>query len=105
MASCANYTSDFRRISTPSSATSLHRPACRLLCCCPRSLSPPRRLQPLSCDRPATDERSLVSHRLQQHNPKRRGDLLCIDELGYMELDRRVPEILFQVLTERFTHV
>ncbi|UNZ08559.1 transposase [Streptomyces rimosus subsp. rimosus] len=27
--------------------------------------------------------------------------LLCIDELGYMELDRRGPELLFQVLTER----
>ncbi|WP_426544802.1 IS21-like element helper ATPase IstB [Streptomyces sp. UG1] len=30
-----------------------------------------------------------------------RGDLLCIDELGYMELDRRGAELLFQVLTER----
>jgi DNA replication protein DnaC len=30
-----------------------------------------------------------------------RVDLLCIDELGYMELDRRVAELLFQVLTER----
>lgn len=29
-----------------------------------------------------------------------RVDLLCIDELGYMELDRRVTELLFQVLTE-----
>ncbi len=28
-------------------------------------------------------------------------DLLCIDELGYMELDRRGAELLFQVLTER----
>ncbi|WP_280517323.1 ATP-binding protein [Catellatospora sp. TT07R-123] len=28
-------------------------------------------------------------------------DLLCIDELGYMELDRRSAELLFQVLTER----
>lgn len=27
-------------------------------------------------------------------------DLLCIDELGYMELDRRGAELLFQVLTE-----
>ena len=27
-------------------------------------------------------------------------DLLCIDELGYMQLDRRVAELLFQVLTE-----
>ena len=30
-----------------------------------------------------------------------RADLLCIDELGYMELDRRGAELLFQVLTER----
>src|SRR4051794_26308246 len=30
-----------------------------------------------------------------------RVDLLCIDELGYMELDRRGVELLFQVLTER----
>ncbi len=30
-----------------------------------------------------------------------RVDLLCIDELGYMELDKRGAEILFQVLTER----
>nr|WP_274704624.1 ATP-binding protein [Actinomadura geliboluensis] len=30
-----------------------------------------------------------------------RVDLLCIDELGYMELDRRGAEPLFQVLTER----
>ncbi|MEU9412884.1 ATP-binding protein [Streptomyces sp. NPDC048281] len=28
-------------------------------------------------------------------------DLLCIDELGYMELDRRGAELLFQVLTGR----
>lgn len=27
-------------------------------------------------------------------------DLLCMDELGYMELDRRGAELLFQVLTE-----
>lgn len=27
-------------------------------------------------------------------------DLLCIDELGFMELDRRGAELLFQVLTE-----
>jgi DNA replication protein DnaC len=26
---------------------------------------------------------------------------LCLDELGYMELDRRRAELLFQVLTER----
>ena len=30
-----------------------------------------------------------------------RVDLLCIDELGYMKLDRRGAEILFQLLTER----
>ncbi|GAA3823365.1 IS21-like element helper ATPase IstB [Sphaerisporangium flaviroseum] len=30
-----------------------------------------------------------------------RVDLLCIDELGYTELDRRGVELLFQVLTER----
>jgi DNA replication protein DnaC len=30
-----------------------------------------------------------------------RVDLLCIDELGYMQLDRRGAEMLFQVLTER----
>jgi DNA replication protein DnaC len=29
-----------------------------------------------------------------------RVDLLCIDELGYMELDKRGAELLFQVLTE-----
>jgi DNA replication protein DnaC len=28
-------------------------------------------------------------------------DLLCLDELGYLSLDRRVAELLFQVLTER----
>lgn len=30
-----------------------------------------------------------------------RVDLLCIDELVYMELDKRGAELLFQVLTER----
>jgi len=30
-----------------------------------------------------------------------RVDLLCLDELGYMELDKRGAELLFQVLTER----
>src|SRR3546814_20760541 len=30
-----------------------------------------------------------------------RVDLLCIDELGYMQLDRRGAELIFQVLTER----
>ena len=28
-------------------------------------------------------------------------DLLCLDELGYIQLDRRGAELLFQVLTER----
>src|SRR3984885_2581533 len=30
-----------------------------------------------------------------------RYDLLCLDELGYIELDRRGAELLFQVFTER----
>lgn len=30
-----------------------------------------------------------------------RVELLCIDELGYMELDKRGADLLFQVLTER----
>src|SRR5699024_2101593 len=30
-----------------------------------------------------------------------RADLLCTDELGYMQLDRRGAALLFQVLTER----
>ena len=30
-----------------------------------------------------------------------RVDVLCIDELGYMEQDRRGAELLFQALTER----
>lgn len=30
-----------------------------------------------------------------------RVDLLCLDDLGYMELDKRGAELLFQVLTER----
>lgn len=30
-----------------------------------------------------------------------RVDLLLLDELGYMELDKRGAELLFQVLTER----
>jgi DNA replication protein DnaC len=30
-----------------------------------------------------------------------RVDLLCIDELGYMELDRHGAELLFQILTDR----
>ncbi|MGP5671014.1 ATP-binding protein, partial [Brachybacterium alimentarium] len=30
-----------------------------------------------------------------------RVDLLCVDELGYMQLDRRGAELIFQVLTER----
>jgi DNA replication protein DnaC len=30
-----------------------------------------------------------------------RYDLLCIDELGYLELDKHGAELLFQVLTDR----
>jgi len=30
-----------------------------------------------------------------------RVDLLCLDELGFLELDRKGAELLFQVLTER----
>ena len=30
-----------------------------------------------------------------------RVELLCLDELGYMDLDRRGAQLLFQVLTER----
>ncbi|WP_315860910.1 ATP-binding protein [Amycolatopsis sp. EV170708-02-1] len=30
-----------------------------------------------------------------------RVDLLCLDELGYLELDRRGAELLFEVFTER----
>jgi len=37
----------------------------------------------------------------QLEPPEPRVDLLAIDELGYMELDRRGAELLFQVLTER----
>ena len=33
--------------------------------------------------------------------PAGRVDLLCFDELGYMELDRRGAELLFQVLIGR----
>src|SRR5499433_1465829 len=33
-----------------------------------------------------------------------RVDLLCLDELGYLELDRRGAELLFQVFTEREEH-
>jgi len=33
--------------------------------------------------------------------PAARVDMLCLDEPGYMELDRRGAELLFQVLTER----
>jgi DNA replication protein DnaC len=45
----------------------------------------------------AADERQL-SKTIARYG---RVDLLCLDELGYMELDRRVAELLFQVLTER----
>ncbi|WBO69068.1 IS21-like element helper ATPase IstB [Streptomyces camelliae] len=45
----------------------------------------------------AADEK-LLSKTIARYG---RVDLLCIDELGYMELDRRGAELLFQVLTER----
>jgi len=45
----------------------------------------------------AADERQLTKTTARYG----RVDLLCIDELGYMELDKRGAELLFQVLTER----
>jgi DNA replication protein DnaC len=45
----------------------------------------------------AADERQLT----KLINRYGRVDLICLDELGYMELDRRGAELLFQVLTER----
>ena len=45
----------------------------------------------------AADERQL-SKLIARYG---RVDLICLDELGYMELDRRGAEPLFQVLTER----
>jgi len=45
----------------------------------------------------AADERQL-SRTIARYG---RVELLCLDELGYMELDRRGAELLFQVLTER----
>jgi DNA replication protein DnaC len=45
----------------------------------------------------AADDRQLT----KTINRYGRVDLLCLDELGYMELDRRGAELLFQVLTER----
>ena len=45
----------------------------------------------------ASDER-LLSRLLARYG---RLDLLCLDELGYLQLDRRGAELLFQVLTER----
>jgi DNA replication protein DnaC len=45
----------------------------------------------------AADERSL-SRTIARYG---RVDLLCCDELGYLELDRRGAELLFQVFTER----
>ncbi len=45
----------------------------------------------------AADERQL-SRTIARYG---RIDLLCLDELGYMELDRRGAELLFQILTER----
>ncbi len=46
----------------------------------------------------AADEKTLAKKTIARYG---RVDLLCIDELGYMELDRRGAELLFQVLTER----
>ena len=45
----------------------------------------------------AADDRQLT----KTINRYGRVDRLCVDELGYMELDRRGAELLFQVLTER----
>jgi DNA replication protein DnaC len=45
----------------------------------------------------ASDDRSL-SRVIGRYG---RYDLLCLDELGYIELDRRGAELLFQVFTER----
>jgi len=45
----------------------------------------------------AADERTL-SRTIARYG---RVDLLCCDELGYLELDRRGAELLFQVFTER----
>lgn len=45
----------------------------------------------------AADEKQLA----KTINRYGRVDLLIIDELGYMELDRRGAELLFQVFTER----
>lgn len=59
------------------------------------------RLVPLddqaTCDRSSADEKQL-NKTIACYG---RVDLLCIDELGYMELDRHGAELLFQVLTER----
>ena len=45
----------------------------------------------------AADDRTL-SRAIARYG---RVDLLCLDELGYIELDRRGAELLFQVFTER----
>jgi len=45
----------------------------------------------------AADERQL-SRTITRYG---RVELLCLDELGYMELNKRGAELLFQVLTER----
>ena len=47
------------------------------------------------------DEDRRIGDRLRTIARYGRVDLLMIDELGYMELDRRGAELLFQVLTER----
>lgn len=45
----------------------------------------------------AADERAL-SRVVARHG---RLDLLCLDELGYVQLDPRGAELLFQIITER----
>jgi DNA replication protein DnaC len=47
------------------------------------------------------ESRLLIAHRREKRAGYGRVDLLCLDELGYLELDRRGAELLFQVLTER----
>ena len=73
-----------------------HRPRRRRL-----RTRPPRPLHDL---RPA-GQRTRRSRRRTPPRPPRRPlrplDLVCVDELGYVKLDSRGAELLFQVLTER----
>lgn len=46
----------------------------------------------------AADEKVLAAKTIARYG---RVDLLCIDQLDYMELDKRGADLLFQVLTER----